>query len=192
MRKALFSIVLFAAAVAGTGGSAWAGDRYAVDASHSALMFSVQHFNAGNQWGRFNNPTGTIVWDSADPTKSTFNVTVNTANVDTDNQKRDDHLRSPDFFAAKQYPTMSFKSTSVKPVSDKAYEVTGELTIRGVTRPVTVPMQLVGAAVDPMGKPRVGFEGTFTIDRREFEMGIMPDKVGTSVRIIVAIEAIKE
>ena len=111
--RTLASIVLgsslFAAATA-----ARAADTYKIDPEHSTVIYRISHFNIGNAYGRFDRPTGTVVLDTADPTKTTFQFSVATANIDTANAKRDQDLKGPDYFDAKQFPTITFKSTSVK------------------------------------------------------------------------------
>src|SRR4051812_5271713 len=106
-----------------------AADTYKGDPVHSTVIFRSDHAGLGHVWGRFNDPTGTFSVNEADPTKSSFNIDIPVANVDTHNEKRDAHLKSPDFFNAKQYPTINFKSTAVKRGEGKVLEVTGDLTM---------------------------------------------------------------
>lgn len=167
-------------------------DSYKVDPVHSALLFRIGHLGVSNTHGRFNGPSGSVNWDSADPAKSSFEVTVPAGNVDTGNAKRDEHLRGPDFFDAKQFDTLSFKSTSVKKVDDKHYDVSGDLTIRGVSKPVTLKLEMIGAGKSPMGDERAGFEGVFTINRLDYGVSYMPEAIGTDVQITVALELIKQ
>lgn len=168
-----------------------AGDTFKLDPVHSSLLFKVKHLGVSYSYGRFNEMDGQIVWDSADPSKSTFSVTVKTSSVDTANAKRDEHLRSPDFFDAKQFPTLSFKSTSVKPAGENKYEVTGDLTIRGVTKPITVTLEHVGVNSGQRGT-KTGFDGQFTINRQDFGVAYMPQGIGNDVTILVALEADKQ
>src|SRR5881394_3464579 len=106
-----------------------AAEKFEIDPAHSSVTFKVNHMGVSTVYGRFNltKPVGAFVLDADDPAKSTFEIQVPTKNIDTGVQKRDDHLRSPDFFNAAQFPTISFKSTSVKKVDDKTMEVTGDL-----------------------------------------------------------------
>ena len=169
------------------------GDTYKVDPVHSSTVFRIQHANLGYVWGRINDPGGTFVLDAADPAKSTFNLELQVANVDTHNDKRDAHLKSPDFFNAKQYPTITFKSKSVKAgVAANMLEVTGDLTLHGVTRSVTIPVELTGKGEFPPGSQRAGVEATFTVKRSEFDMKNMVGPVGDEVRLIVALEGVKQ
>ena len=112
--------------------------------------------------------------------------------IDTHNAKRDQHLKSPDFFNAKQFPAITFKSKQVKKSSKDTYEVTGDLTIHGVTRPVTVKVTNTGSGKDPMGANRIGFETIFTIKRSDFGMKFMLGPVSDEIRLIVSIEGIRQ
>ena len=168
------------------------GDNYKVDPVHSATVFRIQHANLGYVWGRINDPGGTFTLDAGDPTKSTFSLELQVANVDTHNDKRDAHLKSPDFFNAKQYPTITFKSTAVKKSAQaNAFEVTGDLTLHGVTKSITVPVELLGKGEFPPRTPRAAVETVFTIKMSEFDVkGIpgMPGAVGDELRLIFAAE----
>jgi polyisoprenoid-binding protein YceI len=138
-------------------------------------------------WGRFNSIDGTFALDEANPAKSQFEFQVKADSVDTGIPKRDLHLKSPDFFNVKQYPTIAFKSHSVTMVGD-AYDVTGDLTLHGVTKPVKVKIVLTGKGQDPKRTPIAGIEATFTIKRSDFGMTNMVGPVGDDVWITVGIE----
>jgi polyisoprenoid-binding protein YceI len=166
-----------------------AGDTYKVDPVHSSVLFRVRHMNVSEFYGRFADVSGTVTVDDADPSKSSFDVSIKTESIDSFNEKRDQHLRGPDFFSAKEFPTISFKSTSVKKVTDTTWEVTGDLTLHGVTRSITVSMEKTGAGSGPQGGAIVGFETVFTIKRTDYGMSNMLKGIGDDVRIIVAIEA---
>lgn len=167
-------------------------DSYKVDPVHSFAFFSIHHFNAGHVWGRFNDPAGEFTLDPADASKDTFRVELKVANLDTGNAKRDSDLKGPDWFNARQYPTITFKSTAVQKRADNMLDVTGNLTIHGVTKPVTVAVELTGTAADPFGNTRSGIEATATIKRSDFGMKAMPGAVGDDVRLIVALEGIRQ
>jgi polyisoprenoid-binding protein YceI len=164
-----------------------ASTTYKVDPAHSFALFRIKHMDVGHVYGRFNEPNGTITLDDADPTKSSFTLELQTQKVDTGIQKRDDHLRSPDFFNVKQFPTIKFKSTSVKK-TDKGYEVTGDLTLHGVTKPITFNLEQTGQGA--MG-PRqiIGFETTLDLKRSEFGMNNMIGPAADDVRLIISLEA---
>ncbi len=168
-------------------------DDYQTDPVHSFVIFRVHHFGAGYVYGTFLGPTGTVVQDDADPSKDSFDLTVQADSLDTRNKNRNNDLKGPDFFDVKQFPTLTFKSTSVKKASDTSLEVTGDLTCHGVTKSITVEMDMTGSGKGMKGETRSGFETTFTIDRTDF--GITydpPPAIGNEVRITVAIEAIKQ
>lgn len=167
-------------------------DTYKVDPVHSFALFSIHHFNAGHVWGRFNGPTGEFTLDPADPAKDTFTVELAVANLDTANPKRDADLKGPDWFNARQFPTITFKSTSVKKGEGNTVDVTGDLTIHGVTKSVVVPVELTGTAADPFGHTRSGIQTTITVKRSDFDMKAMPGGVGDDVKLIVALEGIKQ
>jgi len=166
-------------------------DAYMVDPIHSTGVFRIHHFNAGYIWGLIAGPTGEFVYDPADPSKLSFNVSVPLANLDTHNERRDNDLRGPDWFNAKQFPTIDFKSTSVKKTGDTSYEVTGDLSLHGVTKSITLTMEMTGTGKGMMGETRAGFESTFTIKRADFDMKAMPKGVGDDVTITVALEGVR-
>lgn len=166
-------------------------DSFQVDPVHSTSVFRIHHFNAGYVWGLIAGPAGAVAYDPSDPGKDSFNVTVPLANLDTHNQQRDKDLLGPDWFNARQFPTLEFKSKSVKKTGENALEVTGDLTIHGVTKSVTVPIDMTGIGKGMRGETRIGFEATFNVNRADFGMNTMPQGVGQEVRIVVALEAIK-
>jgi polyisoprenoid-binding protein YceI len=168
--------------------AAHAAETFKVDPIHSNLLFRIKHKNAGYFYGRFNNPTGTFTLDDQDQAKSSFSIEAQAKNVDTAMPKRDDHLRSSDFFNAEQFPTIAFKSTSVKKVDERHYEVSGTLTMHGETRPVTVKLEQVGKVEDGRAGTRTGLHGTFEIKRSDFGITFMPDALGDEVQITVAIQ----
>ncbi|HUB24418.1 MAG TPA: YceI family protein [Tepidisphaeraceae bacterium] len=172
--------------------SAIAADTYSIDPVHSNTIFRIHHFNAGYVYGFIALPTGSFVYDDSDPTNMSFTVSASLDNLDTANSRRDSDLKGPDWFNAKQFPTIDFKSTSVKKTGDTTYDVTGDLTVHGVTKSVTVPMEMTGTGQGMRGETRMGFETTFTIQRADFDMAAMPGAVGSDVRIIVALEGIKQ
>jgi polyisoprenoid-binding protein YceI len=167
-----------------------AADNYKVDSVHSTVVFKVSHLGVSNFYGRFTEPTGTLSVDSADPSKSSFNVEIQAEKVETAAAKRDAHLKSPDFFDAKQFPTITFKSTAVKGSGDKL-EVTGDLTLHGVTKSITVPLVKTGEKDTGKMGYRTGWEATFDLKRSDFGMTNMVGPVGDDVHLIVSLEAVK-
>ncbi|HSV13539.1 MAG TPA: YceI family protein [Tepidisphaeraceae bacterium] len=162
--------------------------QYKVDPVHSFVNFKVNHLGVSYVWGRFDGPEGTF---NTDEGKESFEATVHTDKIDTGVAKRDQHLKSPDFFNAKQFPELTFKSTGVKKSGENQYEVTGDMTVHGVTKSITVTLTKVGEAKTQMGE-RAGFDGTFTIKRSDFGMAFMPGAVGDEITVYVGMEGTKE
>jgi polyisoprenoid-binding protein YceI len=169
-----------------------AAATYQVDPAHAYILFRVKHLDIGYSYGRFDGPDGVIEWDAAAPEKSRIEISVQAINVDTDNEKRDQHLRSADFFHVDQHPDIAFESTAVKPTGDDTFEVAGNLTLLGKTRPVTVNVRQTGAGKDPWGKTRIGFETTFTIQRSDWGMNFMLNGVSDTVDVTVSVEGIRQ
>jgi polyisoprenoid-binding protein YceI len=142
--------------------------NYTLDASHTRIGFVARHAMVTKVRGAFNEFEGSAYLDGDNPANSSAKVTIKAASIDTRNGQRDDHLRSNDFLAMEQYPEITFVSTSVRQTGDDSFEVTGDLTIKGVTNPVTVPFTYEGSATDPFGNLRVGFEGAVTINRKDY------------------------
>jgi polyisoprenoid-binding protein YceI len=143
---------------------------YTIDVAHSRLGFAARHAMVTKVRGQFNEFEGAAHLDFAEPGKSTAAVTIKADSVDTHNEQRDAHLRTNDFFDAPTYPEITFRSTSVEKIDDDRYQVTGDLTIKETTKPVTVDFEFTGTAVDPFGNVRVGFEGSTTINRRDWKV----------------------
>jgi polyisoprenoid-binding protein YceI len=172
--------------------SAALADDYTSDPVHSFVVFDVHHIEAGYVYGTFGGPTGSISYDSADLTKTTFDISVDVDSIDTRNANRDKDLKGPDFFDVKQFAAMTFKSTGVKKTGDNTMDVTGDLTLKGVTKSVTVPMEITGTGKGMRGETRTGFRADFKIDRTDFGMTADPAPViGNEIHIVVAIEATK-
>jgi polyisoprenoid-binding protein YceI len=177
----------------GLSAPAWAaGENYAIDNVHSDVIFRASHLGVSHAFGRFNEISGEIQVDTDDPAKMTINVEIQTGSLDTNSDDRDKHLRSPDFFNAKQFPLIQFKSTAVRSKGGNKLEMTGDLTLHGVTKPVTVEVEKVGAGKDPWGGYRAGWVSEFTIKRSDFGMKFMLEGLGDEVEIIVALEGVRE
>jgi polyisoprenoid-binding protein YceI len=142
--------------------------QYELDPSHTRIGFVARHAMVTKVRGGFNDFTGTIHIDGEAPSKSTVTVTIKSHSIDTRNADRDAHLRSNDFLQMDEYPELTFVSTAVRQTSEGTFEVTGDLTIKGVTQSVTIPFEYEGAAKDPYGNERLGFEGSTTISRKDF------------------------
>jgi polyisoprenoid-binding protein YceI len=141
---------------------------YVLDVAHSRLGFVARHAMVTKVRGAFNDFEGTAHLDGDDPTKSSASVSIEVASVDTRQPQRDDHLRTNDFFDAATYPKITFVSTSVEKLDEETFRMTGDLTIKNVTKPVVVDFEYSGSATDPYGNQRVGFEGSTVINRKDF------------------------
>jgi polyisoprenoid-binding protein YceI len=141
--------------------------NYTIDPTHSRLGFVARHAMVTKVRGAFNDFEGAISFDGDNPANSTATVTIKAASIDTRNAQRDEHLRSNDFLAMDGHPEITFVATEFRPTQD-GLELTGDLTIRGVTRQVTIPFTYEGSATDPFGNVRVGLEGSTTINRSDF------------------------
>jgi polyisoprenoid-binding protein YceI len=193
MKNLFIALILGAAALATPGLSRAQGvQTYAVDPAHSFFFFKIGHFGIGNVYGRFDKVGGTVAYDAANPANDVFQVEVQTGSVDTNSAQRDTHLKSPDFFNAQQFPTATFKSTAVKAVDAKNFEVSGDFTLNGVTKPLTVPVTFIGAGKDPQGASRVGAEAKFTIKRSDFGIKAFLPAVSDEVELTIAIEGVQK
>ena len=165
-------------------------DKFDIDPVHSMVFFKVEHLGVSNNYGRFNDISGSYTFDEAKPAASSFDVTIKAESVDTHSDKRDQHLRSPDFFNAKQFPVITFKSKCIKKSGDKRYAATGTLQMHGVEKEITVDIEHIGSGDDPWGNFRSGFETVFTVKRSEFGMKYMLGGIGDEVTVHVNIEGI--
>ncbi|MGX7677833.1 YceI family protein [Jatrophihabitans sp. DSM 45814] len=141
---------------------------YTLDVAHSRVGFVARHAMVTKVRGGFNDFTGTLHLDGNDPTKSSAQLSIEVASIDTRNEQRDGHLRTNDFFDAPAHPQITFTSTSVEKLDDENFRVTGDLTIKGITKSVTIDWEYAGVATDPFGNVRVGFEGKATLNRSDF------------------------
>jgi polyisoprenoid-binding protein YceI len=171
---------------------------YTIDPTHSRIGFVARHAMVTKVRGSFNDFAGTLRVDGADASRSSANVTIKVESIDTRNADRDAHLRTNDFLQAADYPEITFTSTAIAQTGEDAFEVTGDLTIKGVTRSITIPLSFEGAAKDPFGNNRAGFEGATTINRSDFGVsfnapletgGVL---VGEKVTLEFEISAIKD
>jgi len=171
--------------------------KWNFDPVHSIIGFSVRHLMISKVRGHFQKWSGTLMIDEADVTNSKVEVSIEAASIDTREQQRDDHLRSPDFFDAASHPALTFQSTQVEKVSAEEYKIAGNLTIRGVSKQVVLATEYVGRSKDPWGGLRIGFSAKTSIDRRDFGLTFnMPLEgggvvVGDRVDIEIEVEAVK-
>lgn len=142
--------------------------NYVIDPSHSRIGFVARHAMVTKVRGSFNEFEGTGYFDAEDPTKSHLALTIKAASIDTRNADRDAHLKSNDFFFMDEYPEITFTSTKVESAGAETFRVSGDLTIKGVTKPVTFDLEYTGQATDPFGNARIGFEGSLTVNRKDW------------------------
>ncbi len=192
-----FLVTLFLLAAASTvtaTESAWE-----IDPAHSSVQFSVRHMMVSNVRGEFRKVTGTVRGDEKDPTHAQVEATIDTASIDTRNEKRDAHLKSPDFLDTEKYPTMTFRSKKIEKAGDGGYRVTGDLTLHGVTREVVLDVDGLAPAVkDPQGNSRAGAQATAKLNRQDF--GVAWSKsldgggvvVGDDVAVTIDVEGVRK
>jgi polyisoprenoid-binding protein YceI len=167
-----------------------------IDPVHSSVFFDVKHTFATVR-GQFDDFSGKILIDPENHSNSTIDMEVKVASINTNNRQRDNHLRSEDFFSVKKYSAMTFKTTKVKKVRDNVYELEGKLTVKGVTKDVVVPFIYYGVKDNPLNPKQLiaGFEGNFTIDRLEYNVGngrfYKMGVIGNKVDIIITLEVLR-
>jgi len=193
--KRIFLAMSLALAIASNGlwmtPAAQAADEYAYDLVHSSVSFKARHLDISWIHGRFNQVDGKFSLDREDPSKSTFQLTIKADSVDTGNPARDEHLRQPDYFDTKQFPTIEFRSTSAKAITG-GYEVTGDFTMHGVTKKVTFTL-MGGKQIEVKGIKRVGFSTELKLKRSDFgfdKNAIGP--IGDEAIIIIDCEGMRK
>ncbi len=164
---------------------------YEIDPAHSTALFRINHLGFSFTHGTFSDLAGTIEFDAEKPEAAKVDVTIKTTSIDTQVAARDEHLRGEDFLDVAKYPEMSFKSTAWKKMDDTTYSITGDFTLHGVTKSITVDMNKIGEGKDMKGTERIGFEGSFTIKRSEYGMDKMLPGVGDEVLIVFGTEGVK-
>jgi polyisoprenoid-binding protein YceI len=168
-----------------------------IDLSHSAIHFTARHMVVSKVRGAFNRWQGALHFDEQNPERSKVSVQIEAASIDTREPKRDEHLRSADFFDVEKYPTLSFESTKVEDVGGGRYRITGQLTIHGVTREVVLDTENLGGGKDPWGNQRIAFEASTSVNRKDFGLtwnqaleagGVL---VGDKIDISLEVQAVK-
>ena len=171
---------------------------YKIDVDHSDIMFKVKHLMISTATGIFKKFDATLEIDEKDLTKATVTFEADVDSVDTKNDQRDAHLKSDDFFNAEQFPKLTFKSTSIQKTGDEEYKLTGNLTIRDITKPVELKVEYNGSTKDPWGQERMGFEISGKINRKEYGLkwsavteagGLV---VSDDVRLALNVEMVKQ
>jgi len=193
-----FRVIVFSLlAVIMAAGAVFSADKYSIDLSHSYAGFSVRHLVITNVKGNFASFSGEITFDENDTIKSSANVIIDIASINTSNADRDKHLRSTDFFDVEKYPEMTFVSTGVEKDGDDMI-LNGRLTMHGITKDISIPFELLGKVTDPWGKERIAFEGETKLSRKDYGMtwsktietgGLI---VGDEIKIELQIEAVKK
>jgi polyisoprenoid-binding protein YceI len=172
-------------------------EKWEFDLTHSSINFAVRHLMVSKVRGRFSKWTGSIELDEQNPAASRTEVQIDASSIDTKEEQRDAHLRAADFLDVDKHPHILFRSTKVEAAGDSRYRMTGDLTIRGVVRPVVLDVEYAGRVKDPWGGERAGFTATTSIDRKDFGLtwnqtldagGVV---VGDKVEIDLEIEAVK-
>jgi polyisoprenoid-binding protein YceI len=189
-----------ATAAPATGPRAQTGRKttWVIDPAHSNVGFSIKHLMIATVRGSFTEAHGTVTVDEGDPTTAEIDITIPTASVTTRDEKRDAHLRSPDFFDVERFPNMRFRSKRVERRSGDSFRVVGDLTIRDVTREVVLDVELLGRAKDPWGNEKAGFEATTKLNRSDYGLtwnaaletgGVL---VGDEVKVSIEAELQKQ
>ncbi len=142
--------------------------HYNLDPAHSRLGFVARHAMVTKVRGSFKDVEGKGYFDASDASRSQLDVTIQAASIDTGNETRDGHLRTNDFFDPENYPEINFRSTNAEQLDESTYRVTGDLSIKGTTKPITIDLELTGPAVDPWGNTRIGLEGSVVVNRRDW------------------------
>ncbi len=187
----------FAGAVAlSISAAAQAAEQFKIDPAHTNIVFIVNHLGYSDMIGQFQEFEGEFTFDQNDHSKGMVSLNIKTASVDTDHQARDDHLRSPDFFNAAEFPEMTFKSTSVSSNGDKKLRVTGDLTMLGLTKPVTLDVDVNDVKPHPLpqynGVLVAGFSARSTIKRSDFGMKFALGGIGDEIRLLLEVEGHKK
>jgi polyisoprenoid-binding protein YceI len=194
-RAASLSLAALLVASAAAAGTAAAAERYLIDPEHRHVAFQVGHMNFYKVLGLFREVEGSFAYDEATRELSDLRVVVRTASVFTDHQRRDDHLRSPDFLNAAEFPEMVFEATSATPLGDDRGTIEGELTLLGTTRPLTLDVTLNKAGVDQItGAYTLGISATGSLKRSDFGMtyALQDDLVGDQVDLMLGFQAIRQ
>lgn len=186
------SLAIALAMLAGTN-AAHAADEHVIDAVHSSVVFKIGHNGVGEVYGRFNEFNGSFMFDRDSRALESISVTVRAESVDTGNTRRDDHIKSPDFFNARQFRQITFTSTSITSDEAGVYDVVGEMSFHGVTKPVTAKLRFIGAR-NVGGQHRAGFSGELAINRSDFGVtfGIDNGMLGDEVTLLIAVQGVHQ
>jgi polyisoprenoid-binding protein YceI len=171
-----------------------AADEYVIDTegAHAFVQFRIKHLGYSWLYGRFNEFSGNFTYDEADPSESHVEVVIKTASIDSNHAERDKHLRGSDFLDVERYPEARFKSTSYKETGINKAVLVGDLTLHGVTRPVTMDVKKIGSGPDPWGGYRRGFEGTTEIALKDFGIDYNLGPASRTVELTLSVEGIRQ
>ena len=190
LKKTFAALALGSALFAG---QALAAD-YVIDkeGQHAFVNFKISHLGYSWLYGTFKDFDGKFSFDAAKPEASSVSVTLNTASVDTNHAERDKHIRSDDFLSVGKHPTATFESTSVKSTGEGSADISGNLTLNGVTKPVVIAAKFIGEGKDPWGGYRAGFEGSTTLKLKDFDIAMDLGPASETVELILSIEGIRQ
>lgn len=190
LKKTLTALALGSALLAG---QAMAAD-YVIDkqGQHAFVNFKISHLGYSWLWGTFKDFDGTFSFDAAKPEASKVSVTLKTASLDSNHAERDKHLRSEDFLNVSKHPTATFESTSVKSTGEGTADITGNLTLNGVTKPVVIAAKFLGEGDDPWGGYRAGFEGSTTLTLKDFDIKMDLGPASQTVDLIISVEGVRK
>ena len=191
LKKTLVALALSGALMGA--GQAMAAD-YAIDkqGQHAFVNFKISHLGYSWLYGTFKDFDGSFSFDAAKPQDSKVNVTLNTTSVDTNHAERDKHLRSDDFLNVGEHPTATFASTAVKSTGDGTADITGDLTLNGVTKPVVIAAKFIGEGKDPWGGYRAGFEGSTMLKLKDFDIQKDLGPASQDVELIISVEGVRK
>ncbi|MCY1281955.1 Protein YceI [compost metagenome] len=191
LKKSLAALALSGALLGA--GHALAAD-YAIDkeGQHAFINFKISHLGYSWLYGTFKDFDGSFSFDAAKPEASQVKVSINTTSVDSNHAERDKHLRSPDFLNVGKHPTATFESTAVKSTGDGTADITGNLTLNGVTKPVVIAAKFIGEGKDPWGGYRAGFEGSTTLKLKDFDIQKDLGPASQEVELILSVEGVRQ
>lgn len=169
-----------------------ASEQYVVDKGHSALLFKIKHLGVSYTHGRFNDFSGSFVVDDENLKNAKIELDIDASSIDSNDVKRDEHLRGKEYFNVEKHPSISFESTGITMPEKGVYRVTGNFTLLGVTKEVTFRMKKIGEGPDPWGGHRIGYEGQLVIKRSEYGMTAMLKGIGDNVYITLGVEGIRK
>lgn len=170
--------------------AAEAAETFAIDPVHSGAVFRVMHLKVSPIYGIFSDVSGTVALDSENGAHSKVSVKIAVESLDTGNEKRDEHLEGPDFFNRAEFPFLTFESTKIRKTGGNKFELTGPVTIRGVSKEITASFQVTGTAKGPKGELRKGGETVFVLKRSDFGIHFMPEAIGDEVEVRLAVQGI--